>query len=401
MGILGEFIDGVIDGVGEFVDGFVDGINETSQQPAPVVSHAAVPVPQAQGRQGVMPVKVINSTPGVISSMEEMQAFLAELERNCVSTAITAKTAIQSQMLVINNIQSPTLVDTAFDTLILNLRKSLKAADDLEKEELREVYCLMIQNYVFFMDAKYQAKVKANREESRALLEQAGLQLSRSVGQVACLATGAPSGGVVIGNIFDEGAEQTTLWSKVVKWWNKAADTREAEDNFNKSLFAIIKKLDKYHEVIGPSMLIAGLIDRYKEQISLYEYQDAYSEAAAQVEEYTPGANASIFFTRPWATILTFILTSLLDVAVSIIIGIWQSDSFFSVYPVFPTKWVIGGLVVTAFVEFRSMLKAISERNSCRAVVKENMEKMDQINQEYNNTLQELERIQQYYEDVL
>ena len=258
-----------------------------------------------------------------------------------------------------------------------------------------------IQNYVFFMDAKYQAKVKANREEYRALLEQAGLQLSKSVGHVACLATGIPDGGVTIQNLFDEDVEHTSFFSKIIKWWNKEAENAEAADNFMKSLFNIIKKLDKYHEVIGPSMLIAGLIDRYKGLLSEYAYSDAYNECQSMIETYTPAANASIFLTHPGATISALVFTSLVDLIVYFLKGWFRADSFLGFEPVFPTGWVIAGLTYTALIEVRYMIKASKERSNARAIVQENTTRINQINQEYNNTLQEFERIQQYYEEVI
>ena len=124
-------------------------------------------------------------------------------------------------------------------------------------------------------------------------------------------------------------------------------------------------------------------------------------QAQKLIEEYTPGSKASVFMTHPWATIIVLVLTSIVDVIAWAIASTIRSGSLFGFESKFPTVWVIIGLAITAFVEGRYISKAVKERDNCRAIVQENAKRMKQIEQEYNNTLQEFERIQQYYEDII
>lgn len=387
MGIIGAFIDG-------FIEGFT---GETVSSSPQEDNTQAVAAPVQEYQVNVQRQVTFNST-GVISTMEDMQSFLSELERNCVSTAVTAKAAIQSQLLVINSIQSPTLVDTAFDTLVLNLRKTLKAADELEREEIRETYALMIQNYVFFMDAKYQAKVKADKEATRALLEQAGAQLSRSVGQVACIATGIPCGGLEIENVFDEEQEHMSLFSRILRWWNKEQDMAESEDAFMKSMYNIIRKLDKYHDVIGPSMLIAGIVDRYKVMLAEYQYAGPYAEAQKLADDYTPGAQASVWFASPVMTTVIFVLTSLITLICWAFNGTYVKELKHWDFQ-FPVKVALVGLGLTFLVELRSVLSASKKRNAYRSALEEQKATMNQIRADYGSMIQEFDRIQQFFEE--
>lgn len=68
-----------------------------------------------------------------INSLEQMNSWLSSLEAGA-NTSV--QEAIKAQMQVISYIQSPDLVDTTLDTIILHLRKSLKySQSDLEKEK--------------------------------------------------------------------------------------------------------------------------------------------------------------------------------------------------------------------------------------------------------------------------
>ena len=60
----------------------------------------------------------------IISSFEDLNSYLLELQRDA---SYSIESAINAQLAVIQYIQTPSLVTTTLDTLILNLKKSLKS----------------------------------------------------------------------------------------------------------------------------------------------------------------------------------------------------------------------------------------------------------------------------------
>lgn len=224
---------------------------------------------------------VMTETPKEINSLEQMGAWLISLENGA---SVSVQEAVKAQMQVIKFIQSPTLVDTTLDTLILSLKKSLKkASNEDEKEHLRESFSLMIQNYVFFFDARMRYTIEENKEEARQNKEearqiflQAGEMLSNSVKDVALMAVSgqkkAEVATVVVHNLFDvnENKSAVSLFDRIWNWWHqkeiiaeKQKIIAEKRKEFYVTLYNICKKLGKYQSLIGESMLINGMIERY------------------------------------------------------------------------------------------------------------------------------------------
>ena len=108
-------------------------------------------------------------TKGEIRSLEEMTAYLAELAENANESL---EAALKAQLEVIRYVQSPSLYDSSFDLFFKNVKNALKYAESQwAQDKIREQATIMIQNYVFFMNAKLQYEIEVDREEQRALLE--------------------------------------------------------------------------------------------------------------------------------------------------------------------------------------------------------------------------------------
>ena len=158
--------------IGGLINGFMEGLTDNNSPTDATLVH------QTANDKGDI----------TISSLNDMSKWLNSLQKGA-SPAV--REALSAQINVIRFVQSPTLVDTTFDTLLYSLDKSLRAAkSQKEKSEIREVFCLMIQNYAFFMDAKYQMEVNKNQEEGRRLFVQAGELLTNSIKDIALLAIG-------------------------------------------------------------------------------------------------------------------------------------------------------------------------------------------------------------------
>ena len=122
-----------------------------------------------------------------LNSMEEMETFLSDLQKNA---SVSIASAIEAQLRVIRDVvYSPNLVDSTISLLIQNLKKSLDNEPSPKiREELKEKFSIMLQNYVFFLDARLQYEIKEHKKEAWDLVEKAGNQLCGAACDLALMA---------------------------------------------------------------------------------------------------------------------------------------------------------------------------------------------------------------------
>lgn len=214
-----------------------------------------------------------------ISSLSEMSSYLEKLQRE--SSGAVAE-AVNAQLAVVRFVQSPTLNDTLLDTLLMGLETAISYSQTEEDKAIyRRHFALMIQNYVFFLDAKIQYEVEQHQEEAYRLLDHAGEMLSKSVVKLAELyATKGTSAlkvgmaNLVVKNVFaqENEKEKKSFFKKFFDWYNKKVRISKKKDVFYDTLERIYFKFDEYSELIGPSILIKGLLERYIVEMANKKY---------------------------------------------------------------------------------------------------------------------------------
>lgn len=220
-----------------------------------------------------------------IHSIEEMDAFLGELQQTA-SESVAA--ALAAQLQVIRYVSSPQLINSSFDLLFQNLKKSINYAESPQQQaKIKEKGVLMIQNYVFFMNAKLKYAIEDNRREGERLFNEAGMQLSKSVIEVASLATG-PAGTamrvVVAKNLFENKEAVTGLFANLINFFSRKMQAAKKQAEFYESIHSLILKLDKHKELIGQSDLMSGLIHNYAEELTTF----AVADTAIEIENLEP-----------------------------------------------------------------------------------------------------------------
>lgn len=233
-----------------------------------------------------------------VPKMENLSDVQDYLEQLATQTSSTVEAALNAQLQVIRYVQSPKLYDSTFDLLFQNVKKALRLAEsEGSKEEIREKTTVMIQNYVFFIQAKLDfecykidERAAANREEARQLLADAAKTLIESSGDVAMMAA-APGAKMTMKAAFkavakdyikklqvsssDSKEKKKNLLERIVDWWTE--DSRLAEqqeridrkrNDFYKTLSMLTDKLSKQQPIIGKSDLIAGMISRYAQDMT-------------------------------------------------------------------------------------------------------------------------------------
>lgn len=310
-----------------------------------------------------------------VESVDEITVLLDSLEKEA---PVSVKAAIESQLQVIKFIQSPNLIDTTLDTMILGLKKSLKSCKNEEEiEQIRECFQLMIQNYVFFLDAKLQYEINKNKEEGRKLLCDAGGVLAQSVTKVALAATtGGNTLSVIVNNPFSDEFfnEDKGLLKRFLDWWNEDKIEKEKRKNFYESLYKCCRKLGKYQSLIGDSILISGIVERYAKEISnhyfsltleenrLGTFEDEKSNFITEIEEeIEENKQEQInWFNLYWIPSGIILGISLLVALFRVIIHIFSSAQ---------TGWFISQMGITiaiiAIIFIYSIIKEVIRVRTC------------------------------------
>ncbi len=201
--------------------------------------------------------------PVVIDSLDGMQTWLQSFEATAKPAALQT---LQQQIQVLSFVQSPSMTGMAVDTMLASLNRALKYAEsEVEKDEIRESFTSMIQNFMFFSEARLQYAIESNKQETAKLLSTAGEMLSHSVKGVASLAAGgrAATAGVVIKNVFSTPAVQKKFFSAVAAWIGNKTGLEKKEREYNEMLANLFDTLDMYASLIGPSIVVHGMLKRY------------------------------------------------------------------------------------------------------------------------------------------
>lgn len=207
----------------------------------------------------------------VINTVDGMSSWLQKMQTPQMSPS--ALQALQSQIQVLNFVKSPTLTGMAIDTMITCLHKAIQTATSHdEKEAVRESFALMIQGFMFFSEAQLQYAINSNKEEGAQLLSQAGGILAKSVISVATLAaTGgmaaAAVGDVVVKNVFSKPSGQKSFFGQIVTFFGNKKEIKEKQRQHIESLKNAFSLFDRYSTMIGPSIIIHSMLDRYGAKI--------------------------------------------------------------------------------------------------------------------------------------
>lgn len=204
-----------------------------------------------------------------LTTLNEVNDYLSELS---VDANRSLKSALQAQMQVVKYVQSPELYDSTFDLFFQNIKQSIRYAKSVEtKEAIRQQATLMIQNYVFFLNAKLQYNIQVNRENGYQLFEDACEMLSDSISELILMA-GTRGAGVgvskaMLGKMILEKIsakkQGDSFLTKIGRYITKRRREAVENENFIITMNDLTYKLYKQRKVIGKSDLIYGVIDRY------------------------------------------------------------------------------------------------------------------------------------------
>lgn len=203
----------------------------------------------------------------VVSSTEGMQTWLQGLGKD---TTPALMQTLQTQLQVLQTVQSASMTGMAMDNMILCLDKAIKmSSDETEKANIREAFASMFQNYYFFQEANVRCAAIKNQKESAELLKQAGSMLSKAVIKTAVtVALGnLDMKNIDVRNIFDSEEFLEGYIKKLFSWFADKKLIKEKEDEFYKTVENLFDTYDQYAELLGPSILSKGMLSRYRKEL--------------------------------------------------------------------------------------------------------------------------------------
>ena len=99
--------------------------------------------------------EITNHSAIQLTKAQNIQDVEVALQQIAETANESLAAALNAQIQVLRYVQSPKLYDSSFDLLFANVRKAIKMTDSSkEREMIREKSVVMINNYIFFMQAK-------------------------------------------------------------------------------------------------------------------------------------------------------------------------------------------------------------------------------------------------------
>ena len=210
----------------------------------------------------------------IISSIDGMKTWLSNLGQD---TTPALMQTLQMQLQVLKQVQSPSMTGMALDNMILCLSKAVNTAqNDTELANIREAFASMIQNYFFMQEANLRCAQLKSKEEGAKLLTQAGELLSDAVTKTASALTGGTldMATTVVRNIFESEAVQKGYIKNLFAWIGDKKQLKAKEKEFNNTLEMCFDTLDLHAALLGPSILIKGMLSRYRKSILEYRQNE-------------------------------------------------------------------------------------------------------------------------------
>jgi len=210
-----------------------------------------------------------------ISTLEEFKGYLKEVLQEDSSKSL--ENALKAQLLVIQYIESPKLIDSSFDLLFANLRKAVKySSDSIERDNIQEKAQLMIHNYIFFLQAKLDYMYDNQRKATREILEQATEKViegaMESIKQVNPALPIPVNIAIVAKQIV--GKFDRNFIQKICGLIFGIGDAKDKNRELIETLSLLFDKFVRYKHVIGKSDIIPGIIYRYGSAVVWYRNKE-------------------------------------------------------------------------------------------------------------------------------
>lgn len=229
-----------------------------------------------------------DDSPIEINTIQQLNKWISSVQPDSNSSV---GLLMQAQFQALNQIETSILSGMVIDNILVCLYKALEiVSSEHEKREIRESFAAMLQSVIFISEARLQYEIKKNKEEAIQMLSSAGNLISQSVnGATGILVTMTGAGAVARGTKVVKGIAKTAQCTQMLPIINnvvtpkllevgtlshllsakkKQAAIEERMKDHTQMLKNLFKTLDRYSDMIGPSIQIHGMLSRYSEQLN-------------------------------------------------------------------------------------------------------------------------------------
>jgi hypothetical protein len=233
-----------------------------------------------------------------ITNMDQLQNLCID-SRNAIINAKNGETAIsyalKAQLQVVNVLNSPELTESPIDIILESLNLAIQVAtDEQEKAGVQQKIAVMINNMIFFMEARLYYEKKNFSKEGEYLLKEGCKMLAVTTSSLL-IATGTGGGAVAINSehIFKAVLASKDFFQKLFAFFTQKKRIEAYRKEFYGFLHSTFDKLYRNHGLFGSSIILKELVLRYKkamveESLKLYEYQKSPDNIKTALNQLDP-----------------------------------------------------------------------------------------------------------------
>lgn len=205
-----------------------------------------------------------------IDTPDELFAYLNDLsakETGPLGDLLAAQ--VESLRLV----RSPRVVSATMTTTLSQIVHAMdSAATEEERQQIKRMGLEMVNNFVMYIEAKYQGEVVGDRAESERLLSLFTKTLLTGITDVATIAAGG--GALRLVNLASRAGLISNFAQVGYSFFSHRGKRSGREAEFYQAVESVIETLDMYSKQLGTSNIAASLVSTYTEPIVAFAARD-------------------------------------------------------------------------------------------------------------------------------
>lgn len=231
--------------------------------------------------QPIQDSSILTNPEQAINCLRQLQGDL------CHDKSLNAALETQIQIITMMCATEPTILLTPFDTMLQCLHDAKMEATtpdlQIENSKLVKQFQLMLQNYVFFMDASLKLKEDEHSEAGWNLVEESLDIFEKSVTEIATICSSKASkwqkffapGKVAFKNVFKSPDGGIKSYAKrIFNWYKDDSMLIKKRAEYYDSLYLLFEKLGRYPQLVGNSILLPEMIRNHAEAISKWRTKE-------------------------------------------------------------------------------------------------------------------------------
>lgn len=333
-----------------------------------------------------------------LNSIEDIRDFLEMMKLKNSDELLSY--SLNAQLQVISVINNPNMYSSAFDLILDNFYNALnQEKDENIKKDIQRKASLLINSMVFFMEAKLVYYKKEQKEQVDKLLKDACEMFVEVtvgiVGEVYGVESTSKIAKISANDLLKNILQKKDFFSNIWIYYQKKKKIKEEQQNFKEFIFLIIKKLSQYHNLLGRSILLQGVISRYKEIVIAKEipiFEEPVQPKMPQsplLPDYEAIYNPVLITVYITIGILVLLLIVWGGAAlVSLIPGVeWESSVWNIIKYAF--LFCLAGIIIVAFISSIDAIDKIIQFKKEQRIYRDKLKKYDELHEDYLDNLKQ------------